>query len=177
MRVISGQLGGRTFQSPNGHRTHPMSDKIRGALFNVLGNLDGLTVLDAYAGSGALAFEAISRGAASAVTLDSDRAAQQSIANNITALSLRSRVKLIKTTVAAWLNTSNDSFDVVIADPPYDGVNTSALQELAARTRAGGIYVVSLPPLQQLDLPPATYALLSTKAYGDAQLVFYRRIS
>ena len=53
MRVISGWLGGRIFESPHGHRTHPMSDKIRGAVFGVLGDIKGLTVLDAFAGSGA----------------------------------------------------------------------------------------------------------------------------
>ena len=75
MRVIAGWLGGRTFASPQGHRTHPMSDKIRGAIFSVLGDLNGLTVLDAFAGSGALAIEAISRGAEEAVAIDDDQGA------------------------------------------------------------------------------------------------------
>jgi 16S rRNA (guanine966-N2)-methyltransferase len=83
MRIIAGRLGGRHFASPQGRRTHPMSDKMRGALFNALGDIDGLSVLDAFAGSGALAFEAVSRGAGHAVAIDVDKSAQRAIAENI----------------------------------------------------------------------------------------------
>lgn len=61
MRIISGIYGGRTIQSPSGHKTHPMSEKMRGAIFNALGDIKGLSFLDAYGGSGAVALEAISR--------------------------------------------------------------------------------------------------------------------
>src|SRR4051812_43097697 len=96
MRIIAGTMGGRTFSSPHGHRTHPMSDKMRGALFNTLGDIGGLTILDAFAGSGALSFEAVSRGARHATAIDSDRSAQQTITENIRSLSLNKHVKLIK---------------------------------------------------------------------------------
>ena len=72
MRIIAGYLGGRQFNSPRSNRTHPMSDKARGGLFNALGDISGLTVLDAFAGSGALSFEAISRGAESVIAVDID---------------------------------------------------------------------------------------------------------
>jgi 16S rRNA (guanine966-N2)-methyltransferase len=75
MRVIAGFLGGRNFDSPGGHRTHPMSDKVRGAVFGVLGDIKGLSVLDAFAGSGALSIEAVSRGAKYAVAIDVDKRA------------------------------------------------------------------------------------------------------
>src|ERR1700756_1715958 len=104
MRIIAGRLGGRRFASPRGHRTHPMSDKMRGALFNSLGELAGLSVLDAFAGSGALAFEAVSRGAKGAVAIDLDRSAQQAIAANITALGLQDQVKLVRASAGAWLS-------------------------------------------------------------------------
>src|SRR3954464_3149409 len=97
MRIIAGRLGGRQFNSPKGHRTHPMSEKGRGALFNALGDISGLTVLDAFAGSGALSFEAISRRAASVLAIDSDKNAQRAIAENIASLGLSRQVKLIKT--------------------------------------------------------------------------------
>jgi len=70
VRIIAGYLSGRQFNSPRSNRTHPMSDKARGGLFNSLGDISGLSLLDAFAGSGALSFEAISRGTASSVAVD-----------------------------------------------------------------------------------------------------------
>src|SRR3954471_4420017 len=99
MRIIAGNLKGREFKSPHGHRTHPMSDKMRGALFNVLGDIEGLTFLDAYAGSGALAFEAISRGAKDVVAVDKESAAQKTMSANVKDLKLDKKVKLVKANV------------------------------------------------------------------------------
>ena len=70
MRIIAGDLKGREFKSPRGRTTRPMSEKTRGALFNTLGDIEGLSVLDGFAGSGALVFEAISRGAVSALAIE-----------------------------------------------------------------------------------------------------------
>lgn len=102
MRVIAGTLGGRQFESPKGHKTHPMGDKQRGALFNTLGDISGLTVLDLYAGSGALSFEAISRGAARATAVELDKSAQETIAANIYSLALEDKVTLASSRVASW---------------------------------------------------------------------------
>lgn len=176
MRIIAGRLKGRTFQSPSGHRTHPMSDKIRGALFNALGELDGLTVLDAFAGTGALSFEAISRGAEHATALDIDRQAAQTIQQNIRELGLNARVKAIRVGASSWLETQSEAtFDVVLLDPPYDDVQLATLAQLADRTKPGGVVVVSLPPTQTLDWDKRGYELLTNKSYGDATLWFYRR--
>ena len=87
MRIIAGELRGRQFNSPKGHRTHPMGDRVRTALFNTLGDISDLTILDAFAGSGALTFEAISRGAKSAVTLEIDYDAYEVIQQNAEDLS------------------------------------------------------------------------------------------
>jgi len=175
MRVIAGTLGGRTFSSPHGHRTHPMSDKIRGALFNALGDLSGLTVLDAFAGSGALSFEAISRGARSALAIESDRLAQRTIAENCKALGVQRTVKLIKASANAWLQTSDhQQFDVVLLDPPYDDLQEALLQRLTATVKSDGILAVSWPgdqPAPQFE----NFAVIKERVYGDAQLIFYRR--
>lgn len=103
MRVIAGTLGGRLFASPNGHRTHPMSDKMRGALFNILGDISGLRVLDAFAGSGALSFEAISRGAAVVVAIERDRRAQQTIVENVDSLGIADEIQVVRANAKAWL--------------------------------------------------------------------------
>jgi len=155
-----------------------MSDRVRGALFNVLGDLEDLTVLDAFAGSGALGFEAVSHGAAQVTMVDSDRLAQKVINENIAALGLSDRVKLIKASVGAWIATSADvTFDVVLCDPPYDDIQPNLLALVAARTKYDGICVLSLPPNQKVELPAERFSLETTKSYGDATLAFYRRIS
>jgi 16S rRNA (guanine966-N2)-methyltransferase len=177
MRVIAGKLGGRVFDSPGSHRTHPMSDKVKGALFNVLGGLDGMKVLDAFAGSGALGFEAISRGAEHVVAIESDRQAQKVIEDNITSLGVSRQVKLIKATANAWLGTNQGvSFDIVLCDPPYDDLQPNLLFRLAERIAIGGIVVLSLPPKADVTLQPEDFELEVEKDYGDARLVFYRRI-
>lgn len=174
MRVIAGRLGGRQFNSPNGHRTHPMSDKGRNALFNALGDIEGLTVLDAFAGSGALSFEAISRGAAHATAIDRDRNAHAAVASNIKELGLTRQVKLIKAPAASWLTTTDDRFDLVLLDPPFEELQTELMYRLADRTKSGGLAVFSLPPNANVYLQEE-FELVNTKSYGDNQLVFYRR--
>jgi 16S rRNA (guanine966-N2)-methyltransferase len=153
-----------------------MSDKIRGALFNVLGDIGGLSVLDAFAGSGALSFEAVSRGASNAVAIDSDRAAQQALADNVADLGLANEVKLIKSSAAAWLSTTSSLYDLVLCDPPYDDVKQPLLEQLAKRCKPGGIITLSLPPQTNIKLTDG-YELLSNRNYGDAELRFYRRRS
>lgn len=177
MRIISGSLGGRSFASPRGHRTHPMSDRMRGALFGVLGDIDDLTVLDAFAGSGALALEAISRGASSATAIEVDKIAHSCIEANIAGLGLDDKVKATKAYVNAW-STRNQAqkFDLVLADPPYDNMPYRDLRCLPKHLKPDGILVLSWPgkadPLKFSDLE-----IVQQKHYGDSQLVFYKHIS
>jgi 16S rRNA (guanine966-N2)-methyltransferase len=179
MRVIAGRLKGRQFDSPRTFKTHPMSDKMRGALFNILGDLDGLTVLDAFAGSGALGFEAISRGATSALAIDSDRSAQKTIAVNIRALGLGREVKLITASVNAWLQTSAESlnglpaFDIVLCDPPYNDLQPNLLQRLFDVIIRDGLFVLSWPT--GVDPPKFDSSrIIEQRTYGDGSLLFYR---
>jgi len=173
MRIIAGTLGGRQFDSPSGHRTHPMSEKVRGAIFNMLGDVSGLSVADLFAGSGAASFEAISRGASSAVAIEADKAAALTITQNITQLQLQGRVSVRKMFVHSWLNRTNDQFDIVIADPPYDDLPYKTLDALPKVVKPGGILVYSLPPTARLVLGGSCQKL-AEKSYGDATLTFYR---
>lgn len=152
-----------------------MSDKMRGALFAALGDISGLSVLDAFAGSGALSFEALSREAARALLLESDKNAQNTIASNITELGLSSAARLIKANASSWSdNNPQEQFDLVLCDPPYDKLQLSLLQKLVKHTAPGGTYVLSWPGA--LTLPELVGCqLISHKTYGDAQLAFYRR--
>jgi 16S rRNA (guanine966-N2)-methyltransferase len=174
VRIIAGKLKGRNFDSPNSFKTHPMSDKIRGALFNVLGDIEGLTFLDAFAGSGALAFEAVSRGAESVIAIDSDRLAQKIIAENSRALGVDKTVKLVKASANAWLQTNlHTTFDIVLCDPPYNDLQPNLLQRLAQRVDEDGLLVLSWPGDQD---PPELEGMqpIEFRKYGDASLTFYR---
>jgi 16S rRNA (guanine966-N2)-methyltransferase len=177
MRVIAGFLGGRTFESPGGHRTHPMSDKMRGALFGVLGDIKGLSVLDAFAGSGALSIEAISRGASTAVAIDVDKRAHSVITKNIDALDISDRIKAIRAFAGAWSTRHQDQlFDLIFVDPPYDNPPYRDLDSLPRHLKDSGTLVLSWPGNQK----PCKFAglnIVQAKDYGDGQLVFYQKIS
>jgi 16S rRNA (guanine966-N2)-methyltransferase len=175
MRVIAGRLSGRNFDSPRTHRTHPMSDKVRGALFNALGDLDGLTVLDAYAGSGACGIEAVSRGAASVLAIDVDPEAVKTIAKNIKNLDLTDQITVRCKNISGWSrNSQAKQFNVVLADPPYDDIRPDVLERLMAHVHPGGLLVLSWPGSEPVrDFTGLD--MVSHKKYGDAQLVFYRR--
>jgi len=152
-----------------------MSDKLRGAIFNILGDINGLSVLDAFSGSGALAFEAVSRGASRVIAIDSDRQAQQTIAANIKSLNMSEKVKLIKASVNAWLTTSDEMFDIILADPPYDDLQIPLLVRLTARVKNGSLLVLSWPG--NVEIPVLdSLTLVSCKGYGDARLVFFRQV-
>jgi 16S rRNA (guanine966-N2)-methyltransferase len=177
MRIIAGSLKGQQFQAPHGHRTHPMSDKMRGALFNILGDIEGLTFLDAYAGSGGLAFEAVSRGAKQVIAVDKDSSAQKTLTNNIHELRLEKKVKLVKANVAGWsIHNMEKAFDIVLMDPPYEEINTSHLQKLINRhVKKNGLAILSFPG----HLPAPEFErvkIAADKKYGDGQLVFYRKL-
>lgn len=175
MRVIAGRLGGRMFESPKTHRTHPMSDKVRGALFNALGDLAGLTVLDAFAGSGACSIEAISRGANQVLAIDIDVEAVKTIAENVQLLGLGDSITLRRKNISGWSRNNQDrQFDIVLADPPYDDIRPDVLERLGVHVAPGGLYVLSWPGSEPVREFPGL-EVVSHKTYGDAQLVFYRR--
>ena len=177
MRIIAGRLKGRQFDAPSGYRTHPMSEKARGGLFNAMGDITGLTVLDVFAGSGALSFEAISRGAASATAIEIDKRAITTIVKGVASLGLQGRIKAIRANASGWSdNNSQVNFDMVFAAPPYDNLQAGLLQKLVRHVKPGGIYVLDWPG--GIEAPSFDgLKLIKQKNYGDAQLVIYRRIS
>lgn len=176
MRVIAGSLSGRNFASPKTQRTHPMSDKVRGALFNALGDLQGLTLLDAYAGSGACSIEAVSRGAEHVLAIDVDVEAVKTIAANVQILNLGDVITVRRKNISGWSrNNQQQQFDVVLADPPYDDIRPDVLERLSVHVRPGGLYALSWPGRETVRVFK-DLAVVSHKTYGDAQLVFYRHI-
>jgi 16S rRNA (guanine966-N2)-methyltransferase len=177
MRIIAGTLKGRIFQEPHGHRTHPMSDKVRGALFNTLGDIEGLTFLDAFAGSGALSFEAASRGAKNVIAIDKDSSAHAVIEKNIKELGLQKQVHVSRANIGGRsIHNMEKKFDILLLDPPYEDLQTNILQRLINRhVKKGGLTVLSCSGKEKYPLFDKTI-VVANKDYGDAQLVFYRHV-
>ena len=175
MRVISGKLGGRIFESPHGHRTHPMSEKMRGAIFGALGDISGLKVLDAFSGSGAIAIEAISRRADSAVAIEVDKGAHSVIEKNLKDLGIEDRVKAVRAYAGAWSTRHQAKlFDVIVLDPPYDKVPYRDLVRMPRHLTEDGILVLSWPGKSEA-MRFDELEIVQQKEYGDSQLFFYKR--
>jgi 16S rRNA (guanine966-N2)-methyltransferase len=123
VRIVAGRFGGRRLQAPPGRGTRPTSDRVREALFSTLGPLDGVRVLDLFAGSGALAIEALSRGAASALLVERDPRAVAVIRANLDALGLAAPEATVVAgparTALRSASARGDTYDLIFLDPPY----------------------------------------------------------
>jgi 16S rRNA (guanine966-N2)-methyltransferase len=168
VRVIAGTHRGRTLVAPRGSATRPTADRVREALFSTLGDMSGLEVLDLFAGSGALAIEALSRGAASATLVDSAPRAITAIRRNLETLGMTAEVRAASAT--AFLRTARShgrQYDLVFLDPPYRRASSlgGELSIALAPVLATGARVVSesdrREPLE-LELP-----LSDERVYGD----------
>lgn len=168
MRVIAGTHRGRPLVAPRGSATRPTADRVREALFSTLGDMSGLEVLDLFAGSGALAIEALSRGAASATLVDSAASAITAIRRNLETLGMTADVRAASAT--AFLRTARShgrQYDLVFLDPPYRRASSlgGELSIALAPVLATGARVVSesdrREPLE-LELP-----LSDERVYGD----------
>lgn len=177
MRVIAGELGGRFFAAPDSSATHPMAERVRGALFNSLGDISGFRVLDAFAGSGALSFESVSRGAEYAVAIERDKRAQHLIAENIQSLGLENHIKLIRTSCSAWSDTNpQEQFDLVLLDPPYHDLQLSTVSKLIRHVKDNGLMVLSYPGRESVPTVKVSgVVVVDNKSYGDAALAYYRK--
>ena len=174
IRLIAGEFGGRSIAAPNGSTTHPMGERVRGSLFNILGDIGGQKVLDAFAGSGALGLEAISRGALHATLIERDKLAQKIIDENITTLDVANRVKLIRSSVAAWDETTEaEQFDLILVDPPYHDMQFSTVSRLVKYLKPNGLMVLSYPGRESASTVNGV-VVVDNRSYGDAALAFYR---
>lgn len=149
MRIIGGEYRSRILHFPDATGLRPTPDRVRETLFNWLGQrLHGLVCLDAFAGSGALGFEAASRGAARVVMLERDGKVRDALRQNASLLKV-GNVEILQLDALAYLSRPGESFDVIFLDPPFDrNLLLPALQSAATRLRPGGkIYAESPAPL------------------------------
>ena len=180
MRIISGEAKGRTIYAPSGSDTRPTSDKIRGSLFNIIGArvLDA-RVLDLFGGTGALALEALSRGAESAVIADNSRAAWQTIDRNARSVlkdEFDFRAQLICSDYRSAIGALEGRlFDLVFLDPPYrmlEAYGDALKRLLSADMLAPGCLVV-LERLKRAQIAlPEQFRVFDTRSYGDTAVDF-----
>ena len=177
IRIIAGKFGGRNIAAPDGSRTHPMGERIRNALFNSLGDeVKGAAVLDAFAGTGSVGLEAVSRGAKHATFVERDRIAQKVLAENINLLGAQDQTKLIKASVSAWINTYDGPlFDIIFADPPYHDVQFSTVLQLMGLLKPGALMVLSHPGRSECPTRPGV-VVVDNRSYGDATLTLFRLV-
>ena len=155
-----------------------MSEKLRAAIFDVLGPIDGLTVLDAYAGSGAAGLEALSRGAMLVEAIEANASVARTIQSNAKALEADWGFLLHQMTVATWLASprqlpATPRYDIIITDPPYQQLDVDILSRLLALLQPTGILVISHSG--KLKSPVLRSGeLVQAKVYGDSALSFYR---
>ncbi len=176
MRIVGGAWGGRRLQAPPGGATRPTSDRVREALFSILGDrVDGARVLDLFAGSGALGIEALSRGAAEAEFVESDPRAAAAIRGNLKTLDASGRVHARD--ALAWLGSAASggrTFDLVFVDPPYSSAGRAAgrLSELLPPLLTDSSLTVTESDKRNpllLALP-----LADERVYGDTRIAIHR---
>lgn len=183
VRIAGGEFGGRLLDAPRGRSTHPMGERIRNALFNSIQHeLNGAEVLDAYAGTGAVGLEALSRGAAHASFIESGRIAQKVIAGNIERLHLdETRARLYRTRVNAWISTRQDArFDIIFVDPPYYDFerHLSTVERLLGLLKPGALMILSKPGKceESVNLRDNRDVVVDVaRSYSSATLVYYRK--
>lgn len=141
----------------------------------MLGDISGLSVLDAFAGSGALSFEALSRGASSALLIEIDKTASNTIRENILALDLDEKASVIQGNIKGWSNNNTHrSFDLVLCDPPYDAVLEQVIHKISRHVADQGLLVVSWPTSEPTPKIP-DMELVRHKTYGNATLFVYKK--
>jgi 16S rRNA (guanine966-N2)-methyltransferase len=177
MRIIAGSHKGHRIAAPRGGHTRPTGDRVREALFSLVGPVDDATVLDLYAGSGALGIEALSRGARRCVFVESDVAAARVIQANLVKLGLTGAAVLRRDALAVLREegAAGHRYDLVLADPPYG--EWVEVQERLGKLIPGalaedGLVAVETEARVEPQLP---LDLVTTRRYGSARITLFRR--
>ena len=177
MRVVAGKYGGRPLKTLAGKTTRPTTDKVKGAIFNMIGPyFDGGRVLDLYAGSGSLAIEAISRGMTSAILVEKDRRAQAIINQNLKMTREEERFELLKMEANQSLERITGHFDLVLLDPPYAKEQiVTDIEKMAERELLSNDALIVCETDKSVDLPEeiAGLGIWKQKIYGSSKVTVY----
>jgi 16S rRNA (guanine966-N2)-methyltransferase len=171
VRIVAGEFKGRRLRMPRGAPTRPTADRVREALFSMLGDVTGARVLDLYAGSGALGIEALSRGAATAVFVERDARAAAAIRANLDAVGVEAEIS--GQDALAYLTRADGVFDLVFCDPPYDcgpRIAGPLAERLPALLSEAARIVTESDKRKPLELP---FPLLRERTYGDTRIAIH----
>jgi 16S rRNA (guanine966-N2)-methyltransferase len=177
VRVVAGSRKGARIFAPKGADTRPTADRVREAAFNLIGPVDGMAVLDLFAGSGAMGIEALSRGAARAVFVESDRNASRAIERNLEKLRLTGAaiLRMDALTALATEAAAGRRYDLVLVDPPYamfSSVQTGLARYLPAVLDSDALVVVETAAAEEPELP---LQKRTSRRYGSARLTVFER--
>jgi 16S rRNA (guanine966-N2)-methyltransferase len=174
MRIIAGSHKGHTIFAPRGLDTRPTSDRVRENVFNIVGPVDGATVLDLYAGSGAMGLEALSRGAARAVFVERNADAVRTIERNLDKLRLRATIlRQDAVTALAAEAGAGRKYDLVLVDPPYEmfpTVQPQLARYLPSLLADDGLVVVETDARVEPELP---LPQRTSRKYGQARITVF----
>ena len=179
MRVVAGNYGGRPLKTLAGKTTRPTTDKVKGAIFNMIGPyFEGGRVLDLFSGSGSLAIEAVSRGMDNAVMVEKDRSAQLVIAENIKMTKEEKKFQLLKMPAERALANLSGQFNLVLLDPPYAKESIVAnLEEMQEKDLLAADVIVVCETDKDVDLPEniGQLSMSKEKVYGISKVTIYER--
>jgi 16S rRNA (guanine966-N2)-methyltransferase len=178
MRITGGRYSGRIVKCPPGV-IRPAMDRMRESMFSILGNLDEMSFLDLFAGSGVVALEALSRGAVKAMLIEKDSAKRKTIIENLK-IATDGEVQLIIRPVEMVLKAGMDRFDIVHFDPPFPMKNKDRLLSLvdeAGQPASGGTLMIHYPSEDRLPEESGNLRLYDKRTYGRSHLAFYTRDS
>lgn len=181
IRVIAGTAKGRKLKIVPGDSTRPVMDRVKEALFNILGTgIVGCALLDLFAGTGSVGIEALSRGAQRVVFIELDRLAIRTIHENLALTRLAERAEVLRTDVLAYLRRPDpEPFEFIyVAPPQYKGLwktTLLALDEHPEHLQPDGVVVVQIDPSEQEEVPLEVLVPYDERTYGKTRLCFYER--
>ncbi len=177
MRVITGVARGKILKTPDGNDVRPTSQKVKEAVFSAIQfDIEGRRVLDLFAGSGQLGIEALSRGAESAVFVDSSNASVKIIKQNIENTGFQNKAKVYSSDYSSFTATSRDTFDIVFLDPPYkQGLLLPSLKSVLPLMSDYGIIICEYPPETEIPEELGGFAVAKTYRYGKINVSVYRK--
>lgn len=179
MRIIGGEFSGRRLKSIDRPGLRPTTDRVRESVFNMLAariDFDGASVLDLYAGTGALGIEALSRGAARCVFVERDRRVSEVVSANLESLGLAGRTQVVTRDVVKYLQGEPKHYDLVFADPPYAATTIAQLSALVFNNRwlhSAGLFVLEHAGTAQIARPEPAELVLE-RSFGDTGVSMFR---